>query len=119
VLLQAKEKVAEAIDVDGGERVQSAVEAGLLEASRRRTSEQETSISSGSVASEQQQESRSSSAAPKDELQESSDEQLQAAIQQLRAQKENSDHKQSEGSGGSEQTEVSPVTAESPNKRHS
>jgi len=60
----------------------------------------ETSISSGSVASEQQQESRSSSAAPKDELQESSDEQLQAAIQQLRAQKENSDHKQSEGSGG-------------------
>lgn len=117
--LQAKEKVAEAIDVDGGERVQSAVEAGLLEASRRRTSEQETSISSSSEFSERKQESRSSSAAPKDELQESSDEQLQAAIQQLRAQKERSDHEHSEGSSGSEQTDVSPVTAESPNNRHS
>ena len=120
VLLQAKSKVQEAIDVDGGERVQSAVEAGLLEASRRQVSQEGASASSEEETSQQQQqqESASSSAPAQAELQTTSDEQLQAAIQQLRVQKEdNPGQGHTEGSNGSEARESSAVTAESSNSK--
>ena len=123
MLLQAKSKVQEAIDVDGGERVQSAVEAGLLSASRRQVSQEEASASSQEEASEQQQqqqESPSSSAPAQAELQTTSDEQLQAAIQQLRVQQE--DHPgpgHTEGSNGSEARESSAVITESPSSKQS
>ena len=117
--LQAKAKVQEAIDVDGGERVQSAVEAGLLEASRRRASQEGASTPSEKEEASEQQQGTSSSTAPAQEgLQETSDEQLQAAIKQLRGQQD-SDPGHKEGSNGSETTNGSAVPAESSTSRQS
>ena len=116
MILQAKAKVEKAIDVDGGERVQSAVEAGLLKASRRQVSQEGASAPSEKVVSEQhqQQDSPSSSAPAEADLQQTSDEQLQAAIQQLRNQQQDSDCGHAEDSNGSEARESSAVTVESP-----
>lgn len=113
---QAKATVEKAIDVDGGERVQSAVEAGLLEASQRQVSQEGASAPSENVVSEQhqQQGSPSSSAAAEADLLQTSDEQLQTAIQQLRIQQQDSDSGHSEGSNGSEARESKAVNLENP-----
>ncbi len=128
-MLQAKAKVQEAIDVDGGERVQSAVEAGLLSASRRQEPQegastssspsQDTSQKEAPVQQQQQQGSPSSSAPAEAELKETSDEQLQAAIQQLRTQQADSDPGHAEGSNGSEIRESRALTAETPSSKQS
>ena len=119
LLLQAKTQVQEVIDVDGGAtRMQSAVEAGLLEASRRQSSQQGTSPSAlpAKEASEPQQQSQPSSTGEQSRLQSTSDEQLQAAIQELRSQRQDQNHDDFEGSNGSKQREASAVAADGPNK---
>ncbi len=128
MMLQAKTKVQEAIDVDGGERVQSAVEAGLLSASRREVPQEGASRSSAPSQSssqeeasvqQQQQGSPSSSAPAEAELQQTSDEQLQAAIQQLRIKQADSDPGHAEGTNGSETRESRAVTADTPTSKQS
>lgn len=109
----------EAIDVDGGERVQSAVEAGLLEASKRRASEQEASSLSGSKASQPQQESQAGGVSGQPDLQATSNEQLESAIQEMRSQRQDPGESHSEGSNGSDQREANAVTADSPGSRQS
>lgn len=118
LMLQAKTQVQEAIDVDGGAtRMQSAVEAGLLEASQRQSSQQGTSPSAlpAKEVSEPQQQSQPSSTGEQSRLQSTSDEQLHAAIQELRSQRQDPNH-DSEGSNGSKQREASAVAADGPNK---
>ena len=119
LMLQAKTQVQEVIDVDGGEtRMQSAVEAGLLEASRRQSSQQGTSSSASPAkeASEPQQQCQPSSTGEQSGLQSTSDEQLQAAIKELRSQRQDPNHDDCEGSNGSKQRETSAVASDGPNK---
>ena len=119
LMLQAKTQVQEVIDVDGGEtRMQSAVEAGLSEASRRHSSQQGTtsSASPAKEASEPQQQFQPSSLGEQSGLQSTSDEQLQAAIKELRSQRHDPNHDDSESSNGSKQRETSAVASDGPNK---
>ena len=119
LMLQAKTQVQEVIDVDGGEtRMQSAVEAGLLEASRRQSSQQGTSSSASPAmeASEPQQQLQPSSTNEQSRLKSTSDEQLQAAIKELRSQRQDPKHDDCEGSNGSKQRETSAVASDGPNK---
>ena len=116
-MLQAKAQVQEAIDVEGGDvRMQSAVEAGLLDASQRRKSGLEAGPSS---AHEAEQERQPSSADVQSELQTTSDEQLQAVIQEMQSQQQDPEHSQLEGSNGSDQRGADKVAAEPPNSRQS
>jgi hypothetical protein len=109
LMLQAKAQMQEAIDVDGGAtRMQSAVEAGLFNASRRQSSQEGTSPSATQAkeASEPQQQSHPCSSGEQSGLQSTSDEQLQAAIQELRSRRQDPNHDDSGGSNGSPQTEA-------------
>ena len=116
-MLQAKAQVQEAIDVEGGDaRMQSAVEAGLLDARQRQKSGPDAGTSS---AHEAQQERQPSSADVQSELQATSDEQLQSVIQEMQSRQQDSEHSQSEGSNGSDQRGADKIAAEPPNSRQS
>ena len=114
---QAKAQVQEAIDVEGGNvRMQSAVEAGLLNASQRQKSGLESGPSS---AHEAQQERQSISADVQSELQAASDEQLQSVIQEMQSRQQGSEHSQSERKNGSDERGAGKVTTEPSSSRQS